>query len=63
MPYLQFCFTKEPNANIDGTHKPTYIPSSLNPENHNVTDNKNEIKAADINKTVDFLKFLNIIKS
>lgn len=51
---------KEPKAKIDGTHKPTYSPSSLNPENHKVTDNKNEIKAAASNSTVDFLKFLNI---
>ena len=30
---------------IEGTQIPTKIPSSLYPENHNETDNRNEIKA------------------
>jgi len=35
-----------PNAKIDGTHIPTYRPSSLYPENHNATEMVNEIKTA-----------------
>jgi hypothetical protein len=33
------------NPNIEGTHIPTNIPSSLNPKNHSDTDSKKLIKA------------------
>ena len=54
---------KDPKAKIEGTHKPTYSPSSLNPLNHKATESKKEMNAAASNKTVDFLKFPNIFQT